>query len=256
VQTKAFFCRVAVVMWLFLMTAWTSLASSSTVAVGALVTISVTVDGTAPFSYQWMKSSKLIVNATNATYQIDGAQLTDAGIYYVLVSNIAGSAVSDDATLTVNPPPIIMITAPISQTAADGSTVHFSATVDGAVETAYQWYFDGVAIAGATDSTLTLTNVQPSSAGDYTVTITDMYGNSISNTAVLIVTTTTPVSPTTTVHPTTTTVAPTTTVSPTSTIAPTTSAGPTTAQKSGGVPSIWFMSALVLLIALRRRFAA
>jgi hypothetical protein len=54
----------------------------------------------------------------------------------------------------------------------------------------YQWRFNGTNLAGATDSSLTLTNVMPVQAGNYSVVVTNDYGPSvISSNAALTVTT-------------------------------------------------------------------
>jgi hypothetical protein len=45
------------------------------------------------------------------------------------------------------------------------------------VAPAYQWQFDGTNLAGATGSTLLLTNIQPSQAGSYQVVITNTFGS-------------------------------------------------------------------------------
>ncbi len=74
---------------------------AATVATGSSVTISVTANGTAPFTYQWNKNSFAISGATAASYAISSAQFSDAGSYTVVVSNSAGSTTSDVATLTV-----------------------------------------------------------------------------------------------------------------------------------------------------------
>jgi hypothetical protein len=49
----------------------------------------------------------------------------------------------------------------------------------------FQWQFDGTNIAGATNATLTLSDVQSNSAGTYTVTVTDPAGSTTSSNAVL-----------------------------------------------------------------------
>jgi hypothetical protein len=66
-------------------------------------TIRVTVKGTAPFSYQWLLNGVAIVNATNASYVIASVQLSQAGTYSVIISNVAGSVTSSNAVLTVTP---------------------------------------------------------------------------------------------------------------------------------------------------------
>jgi hypothetical protein len=49
----------------------------------------------------------------------------------------------------------------------------------------YQWSLNGTNITDATNSTLILTNVQPAEAGNYAVTISNLYGSTNSDVAVL-----------------------------------------------------------------------
>ncbi len=60
-------------------------------------------------------------------------------------------------------------------------------TAIGSTPFTYQWSFDGTNIAGATNTLLTLTNVQLTNAGTYAVAITNAYGSAISSNAVLTV---------------------------------------------------------------------
>jgi hypothetical protein len=76
---------------------------------------------------------------------------------------------------------------PRGQTATVGSTVTFVVTADGSSSLSYQWQFNSTNIAGATASSLTLTNVQPGQAGGYRVTVTNLAGSSISTVATLTV---------------------------------------------------------------------
>jgi hypothetical protein len=55
-------------------------------------------------SYQWRFNTTNLVGATNATLLLASAQLTNAGIYTVLVSNVVNSILSSNAVLTVNTP--------------------------------------------------------------------------------------------------------------------------------------------------------
>jgi hypothetical protein len=50
----------------------------------------------------------------------------------------------------------------------------------------FQWQFDGTNIAGATNSTLTPTNLQMTEAGTYTVTVSNLVGMTASSNAVLV----------------------------------------------------------------------
>ncbi|MFN8011519.1 MAG: immunoglobulin domain-containing protein [Holophagaceae bacterium] len=74
---------------------------SQTTTTGLPVSFSVAATGTAPLAYQWRKNSVAIGGATGTTYSIAAATLSDAGTYDVVVSNSAGSATSNPATLQV-----------------------------------------------------------------------------------------------------------------------------------------------------------
>lgn len=74
------------------------------------------------------------------------------------------------------PPPIsnLKITAqPKSQSVATGTNVTFSVTATDNQPLFYQWQFNGYDIALATNHSLTLSNVQPLSAGRYDVVVSD-----------------------------------------------------------------------------------
>jgi uncharacterized delta-60 repeat protein len=79
----------------------------------------------------------------------------------------------------------VISTPPANQVANIGDTVTFSVAASGIPSPTYQWKFDGVSIAGATDSSLTITNAQVANVGSYTVTVTNMFG-SLTSTGVTI----------------------------------------------------------------------
>ncbi len=81
------------------------------------------------------------------------------------------------------------ITQPFSQTVKLGANVVFSPSIVGDVPLTYKWQFNGVNIANATNATLSLTNVQGSNSGLYTVIITNIYGSATSMPAMLQVNT-------------------------------------------------------------------
>jgi len=81
----------------------TTQPSSQTVTAGQTATFSVTATGTAPLSYQWQKNGLNIAGATSSTYMTPVTTTADSGSTIdVVVSNSAGTATSDAATLTVN----------------------------------------------------------------------------------------------------------------------------------------------------------
>ena len=80
----------------------TTQPTSQTIAVGSAASFSVTATGSDTLTYQWYKDSSAISGATASTYTISSAATSDAGSYYVTVSNSGGTATSSTATLTVS----------------------------------------------------------------------------------------------------------------------------------------------------------
>jgi hypothetical protein len=151
---------------------------------GQPASFSVVATGTAPLSYQWTLNSANISGATDSTYSIASAQATDAGTYAVTVNNVAGSATSANATLTVILPPIINVQ-PASQLASVSNSVTFTVGLSQGTSPTYQWQYNGASISGATLSSLTLSSLTWGSAGNYSVVITNAAGSATSANAML-----------------------------------------------------------------------
>lgn len=71
---------------------------------GAVVSFTVAASGSLPMIYQWRRNGVDLTGATNSTYVIVNAQPANNGSYGAQVSNVAGSAYSSNAVLTVTPP--------------------------------------------------------------------------------------------------------------------------------------------------------
>ena len=160
--------------------------TNETVFVGGSATFSVTVSASSP-NYQWFDGSNSITGATDSTLTLTNVQFSDAGNYYVTVSNQYGSTNSATAILTVTSGPPAITTEPTNQSAIAGDSASFSVTVIGNPPLSYQWYNGSGSIMGATNSTLTLNNVQSSDAGDYYVMISNPLGSTNSANAILTV---------------------------------------------------------------------
>jgi hypothetical protein len=79
---------------------------SQNVVAGGSVTFKVTASGTAPLSYQWRLNGAIMAGANSATLTLNNVSTSQSGQKYsVLVSNSAGSVTSQEAVLTVTPPP-------------------------------------------------------------------------------------------------------------------------------------------------------
>jgi alpha-tubulin suppressor-like RCC1 family protein len=76
---------------------------------------------------------------------------------------------------------------PLSQAAIAGSNVTFSVGAVSFVPLSYQWYFNGSAIPTATASNCLIAGVTVGNAGNYTVTVSNLYGSVISAAAALTV---------------------------------------------------------------------
>ncbi|MEO8426600.1 MAG: immunoglobulin domain-containing protein [Verrucomicrobiota bacterium] len=81
----------------------------------------------------------------------------------------------------------LVITQPQSQAVLAGTTVKFSVGAIANAPLSYQWLFNGVPIAGATNAELTLSAVHLKDNGNYSAAIRDVVGTFFSQTANLVI---------------------------------------------------------------------
>ena len=143
--------------------------------------------GTPAPAYQWRFNGTNIAGATDTGYTLTNAQPANAGSYSVVASNVAGSATSSNAVLTVNVPPTITAQ-PQSVTVTAGSNVTFTVTATGTLPLSYQWRFNGTNLDWATGTAYTCNNAQTKDAGSYSVVLSNIAGTLASADAVLTVT--------------------------------------------------------------------
>ena len=87
----------------------TTQPSSQSAAVGGNASFSVQADSATPLNYQWYYGqTNLLAGADEAALSLTNVQPAQAGDYFVVVNNIAGSATSTLATLTVLMPTNIL----------------------------------------------------------------------------------------------------------------------------------------------------
>ena len=79
--------------------------TSLTLMAGSSASFSVTALGTPPLNYQWQFNGTDVGGATNTSLLLVNVESASAGNYTVVVTNVAGSATSAVASLTVNSPP-------------------------------------------------------------------------------------------------------------------------------------------------------
>ncbi len=139
--------------------------SNTTVTVGQTATFTVVANGTGPLTYQWLKGTSNISNATSSSYTTRATTGADNGLQFkVVVSNAGGSATSNAATLTVT----------AAATAVDVLTYHNDIARTG---------------ANTNEAILTTTNVNASTFGkignfsvDAKVDAQPLYASSVSTT--------------------------------------------------------------------------
>lgn len=161
------------------------------VTVGKTARFSVAATGAPPLRYQWTKNGTIIYGATNKAYTTPPTTLPDSGtIFAVTVTNVNGSTVSNNATLTVKPPPTppSISIQPQDQTTRLGRTAQFSVSATGTPTLFYQWRKNGANISGATTRTY---RTPPTTLEDngsiFAVTVTNSAGSVTSSNAVLTV---------------------------------------------------------------------
>lgn len=139
---------------------------------------SVSAAGTVPFNYQWTFNGTNIPGATASSLIVTNVTQSDLGAYNVTVSNSLGSVTSSNAVLSMYP----FLATPFAGLVTDwGFTNTLSVEAWGTGPLSYQWYDNGIALSDATNSTFTLSSIQFTNAGLYSVVVTSPLG-SVTNT--------------------------------------------------------------------------
>ena len=152
---------------------------------GSTALFSVVAQGDGPLSYEWRHNGESTEGATNSVLQLNDVQISEAGLYSVLVSNAFGGALSANALLTVAP--ILITTQPQDRVTFIGGPAVFEVVAQGKEPLAYQWALNGKPIEGGTKSILSLTDLQRTQAGICSVTVSNAFGTAISRDAKLSV---------------------------------------------------------------------
>jgi hypothetical protein len=160
------------------------------VNLGSPIILTSTADGNP--TYQWYKNTAIgssmagvaIAGATKAEYVIEAAKEIDAGSYYVVASNSAGSTTSNTATVTINIIAPTIIAQPFDQSIKLGDPVVFTVSANGTA-LKYQWRKNGTNIAGATNATYSILATTKLDSASYDVIVSNTVGTITSNKAVL-----------------------------------------------------------------------
>jgi len=141
-------------------------------------------NGVAPLTLgAWVNGGSLVQSDFDGL--LDEVSLYNRALSAGEVAAIYAAGVSGKCALPPSAPYIYA--QPANQVTTVGGSVTFSLAVGGTPPLSYQWSFGGSAIDGATNASLTLTNVQSNQAGNYSVVITNAQGTASSSNATLSV---------------------------------------------------------------------
>ncbi|MFZ1784377.1 MAG: glycine-rich protein, partial [Ferruginibacter sp.] len=174
-----------------------------TVCTDKVATFTVVAAGTGPFSYQWQVSTNgnnppwnnvtnggVYSGATTATLTITAPPVTLNGNFYrVVITGAApcAAATSNAVRLTVNPLPVITLTASPYTSLFPGLRTTLSATVTPNAASTYNWIRDGVTLVAGSQGVLSgigtaNLEIDVDGMGVYTLNVTDVNGcNNTSN---------------------------------------------------------------------------
>lgn len=119
------------------------------------------------------------ISSSNATF-VSGMNTIDFVVENAPAVGYTGLRVdqlkSDARLIPANTPPTF-ITAPVNVSARPSGEATFTAVAKGSAPLTYQWFFSGFALSGETGPTLTIQNLEPDQAGEYTVRVTNPTGS-------------------------------------------------------------------------------
>jgi hypothetical protein len=158
-----------------------------------------TDDNLYPITHAWYFQNTRISGQTGPQLVLPAIAATNAGAYFVVASNLYGSATSTVAQLTVYVPPVLL-TGLSNVVVTAGSSLTLGVTAIGTPALGYTWTLNQPAFdyfpvslfpptnpptppGTLTNTTayITLTNIQPSQAGYYSITVTNQFGSASSS---------------------------------------------------------------------------
>ncbi|WOO42249.1 S8 family serine peptidase [Rubellicoccus peritrichatus] len=161
----------------------------ATIGVSADLTLSVEVDGSAPFTYAWLKDDSPISGATEKQLSITNSNLQDSGNYKVRVTNTAGSVDSEIAEILVIEVSIlpVFLKHPVSSHLKAGDTLNLSVSVGGATPRTIKWFKNGTEINGETTEQLLINEASIDDTATYWAEVTNEFGTAKSRLAIVSV---------------------------------------------------------------------
>jgi len=153
---------------------------------GSPAIFTAVASGTPPLAFQWRRGGVAIPGETGESLVIVAATPADAGSYDVVVANDCGSTTAPAATLHVRLAPLV-VDPPDDVTVTAGAPAVFTVLAAGEGPLAYQWYRDGLPIAGAVAASIVIPIASTADAGEYHAVVGNACGSVASLPATLVV---------------------------------------------------------------------
>jgi len=117
---------------------------------------------------------------------LTNANFENSGNYSLVVTSPFGSVTSAAASLTVLSPPVIS-EQPNDQTETLGNGTELTVSATGTPPLGYQWFFEGVALAGQNGTSLDLASLAANESGGYYAEVSNLFGVTTSRVAQVVV---------------------------------------------------------------------
>lgn len=138
---------------------------------GQTVTLTAKIIGSLTIKYQWLKDGIPLIGATSPSLTLNNVNALNSGKYALRGRASTSEVLSNAAQLAVRTPEITILQQPGDQIVIQGDSISLSIAASSPSSIAYQWFFNGTAIDGATSSSLVLSNAGESRAGEYHVVL-------------------------------------------------------------------------------------
>ena len=128
---------------------------------------STTTGGLTPYTYQWYLNGTAVSGATGSTWTFKPATAGHYKVYLNVTDALNVKVQSNIVTdITVNPAATVTISPSSTSMTVGGAQTFSSSVTGGTTPYTYQWYINGTAVSGATNTKYTF---MPTTAGTYNI---------------------------------------------------------------------------------------
>jgi hypothetical protein len=151
----------------------TTTLSNRIALVGGTLGVSVSAAGSGPLAFQWFQNGRPLVGQTSSNLVVPNVTTRANGQYQVEIRNSAGTIRSGSFSVVAVIPPTI-VRSPRSLNVIAGRKATFKVSVKGTKPLTFQWLKDGIPIPNATAKAFSISTVQPTDAGTYSVRVSNI----------------------------------------------------------------------------------